>query len=145
MFLIFVSPTVSRKNRLSTRFGLTILSRGITRTSRPNLTQQNRADFLLSFVATGLCHFSLLYLNPWKAPKKGTEKVQKGSHPEPSDHFIVLIPNFCVWQRRFKLTSINRGVSHGKDPPFWTQVSFPKIHKKTCAHLVGWLRYLFLT
>ena len=40
MFLIFVSPTVSLKNRLSTRFGLTILSRGITRSSRPNLSKK---------------------------------------------------------------------------------------------------------
>ena len=40
MFLIFVSPTVSLKKRLSTRFGLTILSRGITRSSRPNLSKK---------------------------------------------------------------------------------------------------------
>ena len=40
MFLIFVSPTVSLKKRVSTRFALTILSRGITRSSRPNLNRR---------------------------------------------------------------------------------------------------------
>ena len=34
---MFVSPTVSRKNKVSTKVALTILSRGITRSSRPNL------------------------------------------------------------------------------------------------------------
>ena len=37
IFLMFVSPTVSRKNKVSTKVALTILSRGITRSSRPNL------------------------------------------------------------------------------------------------------------
>ena len=37
IFLMFVSPTVSRKNKVSPRVALTILSRGITSSSRPNL------------------------------------------------------------------------------------------------------------
>ena len=37
MFLMLVSPTVSLKKRASTMSALTILSRGITSSSRPNL------------------------------------------------------------------------------------------------------------
>lgn len=39
MFLMFVSPTVSLKNKVSTRLDLTIRSKGITRSNRPNLNK----------------------------------------------------------------------------------------------------------
>ena len=42
--MIFVSPTVSLKNNVSTKVALTIRSSGITRSSRPNLKEKKHLD-----------------------------------------------------------------------------------------------------